>query len=1047
MWRHNIAVKLALRPFLTIFLLLVLAGLAGRLEPVTALAQNDVSDFPLTRQYQISSDATLSSLTLSGTTFWHPSFSTSATAYVVQVGIDMSETTVTATANHRAASVDIERRTSFGSWTDTDGTVPLDRGQNRVRVEVTAQDTATPKTYYILITRTSTPFPTLGELSTDDPPVNFRVTGFDHDSAGVQWEVPRGRHISQYELTLYENSGSGFVDIGRTNRGDSIGGGSVAWSSLRLKADTQYRYNLKLMNDALIPIIEDSVTLRTLSSDGTLSALALSGVDIGTFSPNDTYYEAAVADDVNETTVRATVNHSGAGYTVNLGGVVDSDGLVSLSMGVNVITVVVTAQDGVTTQIYAVKITRGEQETIAPEPILGDLASDDPPVNFRITGYDEDEVSFSWEIPHNRGIAGYTLARHDHDGTEFILSDWSASGDVIGGDSAGESNAGLAADSQYRFDLELKDANGTTVIEKSLEVRTPATGATTLSSDATLSTLSLSGVSLDPEFTSSTYRYSGRVASDYTQTTVVVSAKDSSASSTIRLGGTEDPDGVLDLTPGRNIITVHVTAADGVTTRIYTVVLRREKNADVLSDDASLRALFLKDVDFGTFDADTTTYAAEVGNDVSETTVTPVRSDAEASHVINLNGTQDLDGAISLAVGQNVITIVVTAEDGANTETYTLNVTRAATLSSDATLRALTLSDIDFGIFDPSTADYSVDVASDVSHTTIAVTPSHPRASYTIEVGGVEAADGVVNLEVGDNVITVEVTAEDGETTRTYTVTVSRPEAPSLEPADTCVQSVASDGTIEGSWDDTCLSENEAPGGAGDRYARFYTFTLTEEKEVTISLSSSQDTYLYVLEGHGDDGQTLHSHDDITAGGVNTNSRLSLTLQPGDYTIEATTYQPATAGDFALTIQGLGEVEEPEPEPAPDPEVDACVEAVDADGTIEGTWDDTCVSDRAALSGTGDRYARFYTFTLDEAAEVTITLESDKDTYLYLLAGHGKDGETLYENDDIAPLGQNLDSRISEELPAGDYTIEATTYRAQAEGEFTLTVAGLNSVE
>ena len=103
------------------------------------------------------------------------------------------------------------------------------------------------------------------------------------------------------------------------------------------------------MNDAFTPVIEDSVTLRTLSSAATLSALSLSGVDLGIFSSDATFYEAAVPDDVNETTVTARVTHSGANYVVKLGGVVDADGLVSLAIGVNVITVVVTAQDSVTT--------------------------------------------------------------------------------------------------------------------------------------------------------------------------------------------------------------------------------------------------------------------------------------------------------------------------------------------------------------------------------------------------------------------------------------------------------------------------------------------------------------------------------------------------------------------------------------------------------------------------------------------------------------------------------------------------------------------------
>ena len=94
------------------------------------------------------------------------------------------------------------------------------------------------------------------------------------------------------------------------------------------------------------------------------------------------------------------------------------------------------------------------------------------------------------------------------------------------------------------------------------------------------------------------------------------------------------------------------------------------------------------------------------------------------------------------------------------------------------------------------------------------------------------------------------------------------------------------------------------------------------------------------------------------------------------------------------------------------------------------------------MSGVGDRYARFYTFSLDEAADVTITLESDEDTYLYVLQGHGKDGETLHSNDDIV-YGVNTNSRLSVNLDAGDYTIEATTYYAQRDGDFTLIIEGL----
>ena len=269
---------------------------------------------------------------------------------------------------------------------------------------------------------------------------------------------------------------------------------------------------------------------------------------------------------------------------------------------------------------------------------------------------------------------------------------------------------------------------------------------------------------------------------------------------------------------------------------------------------------------------------------------------------------------------------LATAEDGVTTRVYTVVVIRPkneGALSTDATLRSLSLSGIDFATFDSDTTSYTAEVANDIAQTTVTPVRNDVEAAHLIKVGRVEDTDGEVALAVWENVITVEVTAEDGETTRTYTVTVTREEAsasapdpapepdpaPDPEPADTCVQSVEADGTIEGSWDDTCLSEKDAPGGAGDRYARFHTFTLTEATGIVINLSSDEDTYLYVLDGHGKDGDTLHENDDIASGGVNLNSRLSVTLQPGSYTIEATTYKPATSGSFTLTIEGLGQAE------------------------------------------------------------------------------------------------------------------------------------------
>ena len=79
---------------------------------------------------------------------------------------------------------------------------------------------------------------------------------------------------------------------------------------------------------------------------------------------------------------------------------------------------------------------------------------------------------------------------------------------------------------------------------------------------------------------------------------------------------------------------------------------------------------------------------------------------------------------------------------------------------------------MNFGTFDSSTTTYTARVA--VTRKTVTPTVNDSGASYIIKLGGVTDSDGTVSLEVGSNVITVEVTAEDGTTKRTYTVTVTR---------------------------------------------------------------------------------------------------------------------------------------------------------------------------------------------------------------------------------------------------------------------------------
>ena len=108
------------------------------------------------------------------------------------------------------------------------------------------------------------------------------------------------------------------------------------------------------------------------------------------------------------------------------------------------------------------------------------------------------------------------------------------------------------------------------------------------------------------------------------------------------------------------------------------------------SGDASLSNLEISGTPFD-FNPDTDTYTADVPYDVTSVTVTPTASHAEAeTTTVTVNGeTVEKQGTsypVTLDEGENVITVVVTAENG-TTRTYTVTVTRAArpTVSLSAT--------------------------------------------------------------------------------------------------------------------------------------------------------------------------------------------------------------------------------------------------------------------------------------------------------------------------------------------------------------------------
>ena len=266
-----------------------------------------------------------------------------------------------------------------------------------------------------------------------------------------------------------------------------------------------------------------------------------------------------------------------------------------------------------------------------------------------------------------------------------------------------------------------------------------------------------------------------------------------------------------------------------------------------------------------------------------------------------------------------------------------------------------------------------------------------------------------------------------------------------------CVKSlgaISGTQTISGQSSSGCLSTRPTRAGSGDRYARFYTFTLSGSSAVTIKLTSAAsgdsdgenlDLYQYVLNGHGSSGSVAAENDNITPR-TNFNSRVATTLGAGSYTVEATSHKIAQSGSLTLIIESP-EVFTPTSSPTPTPTATVpptcnvqSMGTLSGSATRGGSWGSDCSS--AHRSG---KYARYYNFRVSGSSEVTIKLTSATDTNVFLLLGSGKGGRVIEESDDIETY-VNLNSRIVRTLGAGTYTVEATTYADAATGSFTLRV-------
>ena len=176
---------------------------------------------------------------------------------------------------------------------------------------------------------------------------------------------------------------------------------------------------------------------------------------------------------------------------------------------------------------------------------------------------------------------------------------------------------------------------------------------------------------------------------------------------------------------------------------------QKSQNADLKSLEVDAEGLSPE------FNKNVTEYYLVVGLEVENIKVNAKTDDINADVVVS--GNTDLDE------GENKIRITVKAEAG-NTKTYIINVTRTDNEELvNANLKSLSINGFElYPTFKPNIYNYNVNINEIMTSLDIKAEAENEKAKLEIE--------GNSDLKEGDNVIKINVTAEDGETVRTYKI-------------------------------------------------------------------------------------------------------------------------------------------------------------------------------------------------------------------------------------------------------------------------------------
>lgn len=757
----------------------------GTIKPYTLVVTREKSNV-----------ATLDSLTVTNGSF-NPSFNKDTSEYTVTVPVETTEFDVNATTTEPHANI----TSGVGHYTMTEST-------KEIEVIVVSEDLSTTKTYKLNITRTKSSDNTLSSITVSEgnlsPEFNQNTTSYTVNVVGSIDSIDIEATLSDSRAKILSGTGTHNLNVGNNT------------ITITVESESGAKQNYVI------------TVIRAKKENNDLLTLTVDGNPVKDFNKDTLEY---TLDNVLYTKTSIEIGATAVDADATISGL----GTKGLTTGLNTFEVIVTAQNG-TTKTYKINITRNKNNNanLSLLAVTGYALS--PPFHSEIYEYDVIVEATREKLSPNEVTAIpedsnativkqeeitlsttsdnlYTVTVTAEDGqtvktyTIKVIRPKSSDASLKEVKLTGATLSPSFASNKYEYTITvpygstdfsiegIPNYNKTTVTgngnyslsDNQVILTTTAEDGTTLtynftviealSKDATLSNLSVTGYPLDKTFHQTTSDYSlGNLP--YGTTNLKINATPNNALSTIEyyVDGVKQESDVITIPSviGNKVITVVVTAADGITKKTYSI------SYNIIPSSNNYLISLVPSIGSIEFIKTKANYNLTVENEVTSIDLAIETEDPNASITVNGESsfTPKTITVSDLVVGNNPVSIIVKAQDN-SIKTYNIIIKRLERqASTDANLSSLYVENYELDKrFNMDTTEYSIGkIPFSLETLTINATLNMGSSKISYLVNGVKQTSNVVNIPKieGTSAITVQVTAEDGVTIKNYKITYEK---------------------------------------------------------------------------------------------------------------------------------------------------------------------------------------------------------------------------------------------------------------------------------